>query len=121
MAGGTLTVNNGPISNNTAGTGSPDGDGGGIDNNEGTTTKISNSTISGNHASDDGGGIRNVATLTLTNVTITNNRADNQNNGDAPEVGGGIEQFPPGSVTFVNSHVFGNSPDNCAGTPSCPP
>ena len=69
--GGTLTVTNCVLSDNSAGFG------GGIDN-AGTLT-VTNSTLSGNSASqdDEGGGIENLGTLTLTNSTLTGNTAGN--------------------------------------------
>ena len=78
---------------------------GGINNENGTTTTVSNCTISGNF----GGGISNVsgglccATLTVTNSTISDNSADS---------GGGISNsaFDGGAfLTVSNSTISDNS------------
>ncbi len=103
---------------------------------------IANTTISGNKAKGNGGGIEVVggivqlvpfgkvrvpAILEATNVTITNNLADSDNNGVGS--GGGISNFPsevfgdfeterfiltPGEITFKNSIIAGNfdTPNN---------
>jgi hypothetical protein len=68
--GGTLTVTNSTFSGNSA-----NGYGGGIDN--GGPLTVSETTFSGNSAAYGGGGILNQSTypVTLTNVTLTSNRA----------------------------------------------
>ncbi len=89
--GGTLTITNSTISDNSA-YGS-----GGIFN-EGTVT-ITNSTLSGNSATGDvGAAISNVGTMTVTNSTISGNSA---------LAGGGI--FNGGTLTVTNSTISGNS------------
>ena len=107
------------------------------------TTLIANTTISGNKAKGSGGGIEVVgqriqlipidfdlpqsANLVATNVTITNNVADSDNNGVGS--GGGIWNTPsgtfgdfeterfilsPGDITLENSIIAGNfdTPEN---------
>lgn len=101
---GGLTIKDSTLTgNNAAGT---DGSGGAIDTAFNSHLTIINSTISGNTAQGYGGGLQNRADdATLTNVTITNNRADV--NGDGLEYAGGIIQF--GSrMTLRNSLVAGN-------------
>jgi parallel beta-helix repeat protein len=124
--GGTVTATNSIISGNQT---SPGGEGGGIDsvhtvtlvnclitnNASGTAggiyidssspSTITNSTISGNTTTGAGGGLRYGGSLTLTNVTITNNRSDSDNSGG--EQGGGIDRFV-GTLTLKNTLVAGN-------------
>ena len=67
-----------------------------------------NSTVSGNTCKTDGGGIYNYVggTATLTNVTITQNRADSDDNGGTA---GGLYSNPSGApVTLNNTIVAGN-------------
>ncbi len=93
--GGTLTLTNSIVSNNTARSG------GGIFNNAGTLT-LTNSTVSNNYASEfGGGGIGNTnGTLTLTGSTVSGNSAEG--------FGGGIA-IQSGTLTLINSTVNGNS------------
>ena len=126
---GTLTVINSTIANNAATTGGGGGisneingvvnivnstisgntaiqSGGGI--NSGAAVTIINSTISGNKSNLNGGGINTVdpaASLTLINVTITDNRADFENNSTG--AGGGIATFNT-TTTLHNTIVAGN-------------
>jgi parallel beta-helix repeat protein len=82
---------------------------GGI-NNQGTLT-VRNSTVSGNTASNGpGGGINNAvgAILVVTVSTISNNYSLG--------AGGGINNN--GALTVRDSHLFGNSADNCGGIDS---
>jgi len=79
------------------------GNGGGISN-RGTLT-LTNSTVSGNRAFD-GGGIFNIGTMTLTNSTVSGNTAD--------FFGGGIVNNG-GTVTLTNSTVSGNTAINDLG------
>lgn len=95
-------ITNSTISNNTA-----SNDGGGITNDQCCgveATIITNSTISGNTAGSEGGGISNTdeGALQLTNVTISDNSATE---------GGGISNNH--TVSFANSIVVANTPDNC--------
>jgi hypothetical protein len=91
----TLTVTNSTISGNSAGLG------GGVDNRGGTLT-VSDSTLSGNSADGNhgGGGIESGGTspVTLTNVTLTANRADS---------GGGL-YVGSGSPVLHNTLIAGN-------------
>jgi parallel beta-helix repeat protein len=82
---------------------------GGI-NNQGTLT-VRNSTVSGNTASNGpGGGINNaVGAILVVNVSTVK---DNY----ALGAGGGINNN--GSLTVHDSHLFGNSADNCGGIDS---
>ena len=102
-------------------------DGGGISTAGGNVT-ITNCTISGNSAGGNGGGISSLNTgslsgpYTLTNVTITNNFADNENGvGNGFGNGGGIFNLSPGTISLLNTIVAGNidpggqAPD-CSGT-----
>lgn len=81
------------------------GGGGGITNDAGGqgggTVNITNSTISGNSAGLGGGGISlgTSNTVTLTNVTVTNNRAGS---------GGGIAVSGGGTVTLKNTIIARN-------------
>jgi CSLREA domain-containing protein len=63
---------------------------------------------------EDGGGIRNVGTLTLTDVNLTGNRTGaggaGLNNGGFGGFGGAIANY--GSVTMTNCHVTGNITGN---------
>lgn len=88
--GGTATISNVTVSNNTVS--------GGIFN-MGTLT-LSNSTLSGNSGSR-GGGLYNWDTATLTNVTVCNNNAHD---------GGGI--FNAGNLTLLNDTISGNISTN---------
>jgi CSLREA domain-containing protein len=66
--------------------------------NAGTLT-LTNTTVSGNRAEHFGGGIYNAGALTLTNSTVSGNSAGN---------GGGIYNAV-GALTLTNSTVSGNS------------
>ena len=109
-----LIIHRSTISNNRA-TGT-DATGGGIF--FGAGGEVYNSTISGNTSTRTGGGvsIRSIddpdvrKTVTLTNVTVTNNRSDADDDGG--ELGGGIwiDNADPyfGHLVLVNSLVQGN-------------
>jgi len=102
-----LTLQNGTIvMNNTAG--GTSGSGGGILNDVGGSLTVSDCMISGNSASRAGGGIEDVSgdvtTVTITNVTITNN-----NTGSAPGNGGGIHITGAGSMMITGGAVSGNT------------
>ena len=112
----TVTIVNSTFSGNTA----PNG---GAIRNDGTLN-LTNSTLSGNTALENGGAlsntvdidvsgfvptVRNVATATILNSTITDNEA--QNTSDQPiAIGGGLSNF--GAITVANSIVAGNVDDD---------
>jgi predicted outer membrane repeat protein len=104
---GTLTIRNSLIANNTAVSLGPAlGDGGGGIQNFANLT-IANSTISGNSSLQVGGGITTHRPLSLTNVTITNNRSDTDDTGSTPC--GGLCLFSqPNEVAINNTIVAGN-------------
>lgn len=100
-----LTVSNSTISGNTS-----TSSGGGIyslGTGGAATLIITNSTISGNNADLHGGGLYlSATTSTLTNVTVTNNRADNDNN--ATGAGGGLGIVAGATTTLHNTIVASN-------------
>ena len=109
----TVNITNSTISGNTASiTGGGLGNGGGLSTtgNQGAII-ITNSTISGNRSDNNGGGAYFVTpgggtgNATLTHVTITNNTADQDNNGAG--AGGGLTQVTA-AVTLRNTLVAGN-------------
>jgi uncharacterized repeat protein (TIGR01451 family) len=103
----TTTLTNVLIANNTS-AGSADSHGGGIAHGAGVLI-VRNSTISGNSAKQDGGGIYMTTdpTLTLINTTISNNRADSDNNSSGS--GGAINKLAgAGVLTLQNTLVDGN-------------
>jgi uncharacterized repeat protein (TIGR01451 family) len=107
---GALTIRNCTFTgNNAAGSGAEggaiDSEGGGSD---GGSLTVINSTISGNNSDGDGGGILNCGNSfgTLTNVTITNNRADAD--GDSEGRGGGLAQVSSSNLTLNNTIIAGN-------------
>jgi len=91
--GGTLTVTNSTLSNNSADFG------GGILNLFGALT-VTNSALSNNSVATTGGGILNYGTLTVTNSTLSANSAINS--------GGGI-YHNTGTLTVTNSTLSNNS------------
>ena len=120
---GPSTITASTISNNTADCG-----GGGLiigasaENPEvgRSLTTIVNSTISGNRAAQGGGGLQSTSPVTLTHVTIANNRAGGNFEGQPPgggvNVGGGPEN--PDAIRFQNTLLFNNTsltgaPNNC--------
>ena len=126
---GTVTVHNSIFSGNSAGFG---GSGGGIFN-EGTLT-VHNSTFSSN-VSEAGGGILNAGTLSINNSLIAGNTAVGSSDGEglgggiyntatltvnnstitrniAGQDGGGIYTCCGGTVTFKNTSVTGNTPND---------
>jgi co-chaperonin GroES (HSP10) len=117
----TLTIQDSLIDANVTANSSPDQRGGaGITAGLGRLV-VKNTTISGNLSSSDAGGIKvdNNAVVNLTNVTITNNHAQNDNAGAGS--GGGIKVIT-GTVTMDNTIVAGNfngsgttTADNIAG------
>ena len=103
---GQLTVDRSTISNNFA-----FGNGGGIESagNSSSSLTVTNSTISGNRAGGFGGGVDiPTGTSNLTNTTVINNRADNDNNGG--ETGGGIYTNSSGvtPATLRNNIIANN-------------
>lgn len=82
-------------------------EGGAIDTDDGFLIMV-NSTISGNTSDGAGGGLLHCGATTgfLTNVTITNNRADAD--GDDEGLGGGISQISDFPITLRNTIVAGN-------------
>jgi hypothetical protein len=98
---GQLTLISSTLSGNMANFGG----GGGIYSNN--TLKLISSTLSGNMAAENGGGIDNHGFATVTNATITANRADADFNNTGQ--GGGI--FSPAGGTLLllrNTIVAGN-------------
>lgn len=99
---GTITLVNSTVSGNTA------LDGGGIANYEGTAI-LTNSIVMSNTVKvygggiDNGGTIDNTATMTLTNITISGNSADNVNGR-----GGGIANRG-GTAILTNVTLNGNT------------
>ena len=114
-----VVINSAIISNTTV----VFGRGGGIFNSGGTLT-LTNSTISGNSSRKDGGGIFNygfsfsASTVTLSNVTLTNNAADNDSNGSGD--GGGIGSNGVGTISIKNT-ILAQNVDESPGTqyPEC--
>jgi CSLREA domain-containing protein/uncharacterized repeat protein (TIGR01451 family) len=86
-------------------------EGGAIDTEDGFLIMV-NSTISGNTSDGAGGGLLHCGFTTgfLTNVTITNNRADadGYDESEGFEVGGGISQISDFPITLRNTIVAGN-------------
>lgn len=74
-------------------------------------TTIVNSTISGNRAQQAGGGMQSTSPVFLTHVTIANNRAGGNDEGQP--VGGGVfvggSSENPDPIRFTNSILSGNS------------
>jgi len=98
-----VTISNLTIKDGEPGEGYPNG--GGIYN-EGTLT-LTNTTVSGNRALG-GGGIDNAGTLTLINSTVSGNSATN-----LYASGGGI--YNAGTLTLINSTVSSNSASTSGG------
>jgi Putative pectate lyase-like adhesive domain/Bacterial Ig domain/PKD domain len=92
--GGTVTLTNSTVRNNSAG-----GNGGGVAA-AGAVT-VTNSTISSNGASGNGGGIGANGPVTVTNSAIRDN--------GVAGTGGAIAQGTGGAVTIRNSTISGNT------------
>jgi uncharacterized repeat protein (TIGR01451 family) len=102
---GSMTIINSTLSGNTA------VQNGGVVYNNGNALEIINSTLSGNSAQGFGGGLYVNNAATLTNVTVTNNRADSNDAGG--ETGGGIfvnSVAPLLKNTIVASNFRGSGP-----------
>jgi hypothetical protein len=85
--------------------------GGGIEHTGTDTLTLTNVTVSNNTAYYDGGGIYNAGTLIIDSSTIANNAATNVAGGDGPAAfgaGGGIDNAG-GILTLKNSTVSGNT------------
>jgi len=100
----TLTITNSTISGNSSAV-----DGGGVYSDADSGPAIltmTNCTVSTNTANGNGGGVAvNSSTATLTNVTVTNNHADNDTNSAGN--GGGLSATSS-NVTLRNTIVAGN-------------
>ncbi len=98
---GALTITNSAIISNTA-----TSNGGGVRVQAGTTTLL-NSTVSGNQADGNGAGllVNSTGVLKLGSVTIRNNTANADDNGDG--AGGGVYNGS-GSLSIKNSIIAGN-------------
>ena len=97
---GTLTISDSALTGNSASYG------GGIED-YGTLT-VSNSTLSGNSAVGNGGGmyLYNTIGVTLTNVTLTANRANTFGGSNYP--GGGLYSYSSSAPVLHNTLIAGN-------------
>lgn len=115
--GGLYNAGNGTVNNSTINSNTAISDGGGVRND--FALALNNSTISGNQAGDSGGGLFNFgassAVLTLSNITVTNNRADSDSNGSG--TGGGLQNTSPGAINLKNSILA--SDIGPSGSPDC--
>ena len=109
------TITGGSITGNSTPTGITAGtrDGGGINNASPGSLTINNVSITNNSAGRDGGGIANSSTLIINNGTsITGNSTSAPDPGD-PNVndhnGGGIRNFSPGILTISDSTISTNT------------
>ncbi len=110
IRGGAMIISDSTITGNNS-----EQNGGGIQNTGGIASIITNSTISHNMAGTSGGGIANSGTMTLTDVTIANNSADDPENSPTG-AGGGILQFGSDSETMMRNIIIAdNDSDNCGG------
>jgi CSLREA domain-containing protein len=101
LNGGSVTLNRSTVSGNTA----VDG-GGGIWASLGTSLTVNDSTISGNSAGTDGGGLYlEIATVSLTRSTITDNDAALDGDGALVFTSGG----PYSSTVTVKGSIVGDS------------
>lgn len=100
---GTVTLDHGSITNNTANNSESSGTGGGIYNiNYGETVSlmtITNSTIANNTAQVEAGGIDNLGSMVMVNSTVTGNTATR---------GGGIYQNSGLTLNLANVTIAGN-------------
>jgi hypothetical protein len=96
--------------------------GGGLQIESGASVAINHSLISGNTAGVAGAGIYNQSTATLTNTTVADNIAFHGGGGGGGRPGGGIFNGASGTITLVNSTLWGNSGSRGAGiTTPAPP
>ncbi len=101
---GVLTLIDSTISGNGGGR-----FGGGIGNFGDGSVTLENVTISANRA-EDGAGIANFATLTASNTTISSNEAETQPGNEAEDWGGGIyNESGTATVRLVNTTISDNS------------
>ncbi|MFE1878704.1 hypothetical protein [Streptomyces diastatochromogenes] len=127
--GSTLTVNNGSVRDNSAGSG------GGIRLRTGASATLSNAVVSGNTATGSGGGISHAgASLTVNYSRIQGNTSGLEGGGlrttapavatlsvsqvtgntaNGPLQGGGIYEGTGSTVSVVFTNVSGNTPNNC--------
>ena len=114
VSGAAATFNSSPLSGNTATAGS-----GGAVYSQGGTATLTSSPVNGNTAPlGNGGGIATInAVLTLTSSPVSANAADADGGS-----GGGIYRND-GTVTVTTSPISANTPSNCTGSdpavPSC--
>ncbi len=118
--GATLTASGSAITNNTAGTDTSNGFGGGIATSfPVATTKltVTASTIAGNHATHDGGGVYNGRTAVFKNVTISGNTADHRGGGLYNSAAITMTSTMPlaGVATLTNTTVADNTSTAGAG------
>ncbi len=106
---GVLTLSASRVTANTAGV-----DGGGIDTIAGGTTRVLHTTIDRDIAGGDGGGVVNAGTTTLDHTLIVSNQAG------VAGGGGGVFDFPGGTVTARRSIIRANVPNNCVPLGSIP-
>lgn len=110
---GTLTITDSTISENLS-----TANGGGIFTSVGSVLALTNSTLSGNKSYTSGGGIHNNGGIAhLQNVTIAQNRADDD--GDTVGDGGGVAEAG-GTVNFKNTIISDNTDNSpSAEAPDC--
>jgi hypothetical protein len=113
---GILNVTNSTLHSNTATENAFNGGGGGINNYWGAAT-LMNSTIYANYANRNGGGLYDGSSGTsiLYNVTIAENRADNDH--DSNGVGGGVAVS--GTVSLRNTILANNREWGVVCNPFC--
>jgi hypothetical protein len=100
---GTMTVTRSSLCGNDTGD-----TGGGVFNYGAATITVTNTTLSGNRADGGGGGIYHTgSTVSLSHVTITDNTADDRMSGVGN--GGGIYTGVGGTVRLQHTIVAGNS------------
>jgi uncharacterized delta-60 repeat protein len=103
LLAGTINILNSSFINNSAASGGAIW----IGSSSAPSVNMMNSTLSGNTARDSGGAIQIFGnTNTFTNLTITNNTADSNNDGTGD--GGGISIRSGGALLLQNSLVAGN-------------